>query len=638
MNAPTDTLHKDWQIEAERLQLFVAQVTDYAIYTLSPEGNITSWNAGAQRFKGYLPEEIIGRHFSVFYSDEDRADGLPAQALKTAITAGKFENEGWRVRKDGSHFWASVVIDPIRDATGELAGFTKITRDITELRSAAAALHSSEEQFRLLVEGVTDYAIYMLTPDGNIANWNTGARRIKGYEQEEVIGTHFSRFYTEEDRADNLPQRALAVATREGRYESEGWRLRKDGTRFWAHVIIDPIKDFRGELIGFAKITRDVTERRDAEQALQATREALFQTQKLEALGKLTGGVAHDFNNLLSVIVNGLSILRMIIHEDQALKVIDSMERATTRGTSLTHQLLAFARQQPLQPEEHDANRVIRSFEAVLRRANRGSVNFNLVLGASLPKILIDAPQFEAGLLNLLVNARDATPDGGSISLHTSIADLAANEINKLPPGRYVKVAVIDTGEGINPEIMTRIIEPFYTTKPIGQGTGLGLSQVYGFIQNAGGDMKIESEIGRGTTISLYFPALTNEPDAVDPDGDPERVLIVDDQADVLDVAAELFRNLGYEVLAANNGEDALKILKDAPNIHLLFTDVVMPEMSGIELARAARALIPDIQIILASGYAEPVLQASSVAFDEFAFISKPYRVSEIIKKLRRLT
>jgi PAS domain S-box-containing protein len=272
-----EALHSD----EGRYRLLVDSITDYAIYMLDPLGIITSWNPGARRFKGYLAEEILGRHFSVFYTDEDRAQDLPATALKTAAGEGRFQQEGWRVRKDGSHFWADVVIDPIWSPSGDLLGFAKVTRDLTERRAAEMALRSSEQQFRLLVQGVTDYAIYMLDPDGRVSNWNAGAERIKGYRPEEIIGEHFSRFYSEEDRRAGLPWHGLVVAAREGRYEREGWRIRKDGERFWAHVIIDAIRDESGAIAGFAKVTRDITERKLAETALEQAREALFQSQKM---------------------------------------------------------------------------------------------------------------------------------------------------------------------------------------------------------------------------------------------------------------------------------------------------------------------------------------------------------------------
>jgi PAS domain S-box-containing protein len=623
-------------VDDSRFRLFVAGVADYAIYMLSPEGIINSWNAGAERFKGYTGNEIIGQHFSRFYTAEDRANNVPAKALGTALAEGKFEDEGWRVRKDGTCFWASVVIDPIRDPEGSLVGFAKITRDITERKKAADALHASEERFRLLVQGVTDYAIYMLSPTGQITNWNAGARRIKGFEEHEVINSHFSRFYIDDDVASGLPMRALSAAARKGRFESEGWRVRKDGTRFWAHVVIDPIKNQLGELIGFAKVTRDITERQQAALALEKAKEALFQSQKLEAIGKLTGGVAHDFNNLLSVIVNGVGVLKRRLRDPEDTRVLDAMERAAGRGATLTQQLLAFARQQPLKQDKYNLNEVISSFEAVLRRANQGTVAFDLELAPELPLVLVDAPQLEAAVLNLIVNSRDATPDGGKITLRTDMVELASGAVGSLAAGRYVKVTVSDTGSGMTPEIANRAIEPFFTTKPIGKGTGLGLSQVYGLVQQSGGDLIIESAVGKGTAISLYFPALSDQADRQALAREQrDKALVVDDQEDVLNMAVELFRTLGYEVLSANNGSDALEILKRTPNVDVLFTDVVMPGMSGIELGQQARALAPKMKIILASGHAAPALKAENVSVDEFQLITKPYSVSQILKQLR---
>ncbi|MEJ7805945.1 MAG: PAS domain S-box protein [Telluria sp.] len=622
-------------IPADRFEQLVASVTDYAIYMLSPEGIVVTWNAGAQRFKGYTPEEIIGQHFSQFYTPEDRATNLPARALATATGEGRFEDEGWRMRKDGSRFWASVVIDAIRGPDGELIGFAKITRDITEKKRAAEALHASEEHFRLLVQGVTDYAIYMLSPTGEITNWNAGARRIKGFEDKEVIGTHFSRFYIPEDKANGLPMVALATALKDGRFENEGWRLRKNGERFWAHVVIDPIRNQLGELIGYAKVTRDITERRDAAVAIEKASEALFQSQKLEALGKLTGGVAHDFNNLLSVMSNGLTVLKFRRSDPEDVKVIEAMERAALRGATLTQQLLTFARQQPLKQDNYDLNDVLTSFEAVLRRAVRGSVRFDLHLAAKLPLVRVDAPQVEAAVLNLLVNARDATPDGGQISMSTGVTTLRALQVGNLPAGQYVSIRVTDTGEGMSADVIARAVEPFYTTKPVGKGTGLGLSHVYGLMHQSGGDLAITSTLGAGTSVELYFPALASAAEESGGETGREKALVVDDQTDVLDMAVELFRTLGYDVLAANNGTEALAILQRTSGIDVLFTDVVMPGMSGIELSKEARRLFPEMKIILASGYATTVLNELDGEALAFPMLTKPYSMAQILRQLR---
>ncbi|MDB5754666.1 MAG: hybrid sensor histidine kinase/response regulator [Massilia sp.] len=616
------------------MDLLVNAIRDYAIYMLGPDGTIISWNAGAERIKGYVADEIIGQHFSRFHTPDDQANEVPAHALRMARETGKFECEGWRVRKDGSRFWAHVVIDPVYTKEGEFVGFAKITRDITEKREASESLLASERQFRLLVQGVVDYAIYMLAPDGTVTNWNNGARRIKGYEAEEIIGRHFSQFYTEEDRHKELPARALALATENGRFESEAWRVRKDGTRFWAHVVIDAIWDHAGALIGFAKITRDITERKMATQALEQAQAQLFQSQKMEALGQLTGGVAHDFNNLLSIISSAVQILSRQQSTKLESNILDTIQRAVDRGASLTQQLLAFSRQQPLTPANHKLNKIIESFEPVLRRAVPSSVEFHMSLGRDPGWLNVDEARFEAALLNLVVNARDAMPDGGRLELTTSMLELAAGDIPELPAGQYVRTSVADSGHGMDQKTLSRVFEPFYTTKEVGKGTGLGLSQVHGFIVQSGGSVTIESAPAAGTTVHLILPALEGASDDRDSESGSETVIIAEDEEELASLAASLFQTLGFEVLVAHNGAEALRLLNQHPDTDLLFSDVMMPGMTGIELARAARSMYPALKIILASGYPGASMRTDG-AIDEFAFVSKPYRLSEIVKRLR---
>jgi PAS domain S-box-containing protein len=506
-----------------------------------------------------------------------------------------------------------------------------------------------EEKFSLLVAHVVDYAIYLISPTGVISSWNSGARAFKGYDEQEVLGKHFSMFYTPEDRAAGLPERAVAAAREHGRFEGEGWRVRKDGSRFWAHVVIDRILDDEGRLIGFAKITRDITEKREAQAALQRANEALYQAQKLEAIGQLTGGVAHDFNNLLAVIVNGLDVLALQPQTPGATKVLDSMRRAAERGAALVQQLLAYARRQPLHPQTSDINRLILGFETVLRRAVPSAVGFELELEPDLPAVLLDAARFESTLLNLAVNARDAMPGGGGLKISTARATLAAGEVGALPAGGYVRVRVADTGSGMAADVAARAFEPFYTTKEIGKGTGLGLSQVYGFVTQSGGDVVLDTAPGRGTTLSLYLPAVEAEPAAAAADGAPAepdaceqrshdaaRVLVVDDEPDVLEVTVELFRSMGYEVLTARSAGEALSLIEDGADVGLLFSDVMMPGgISGIELARRARAIAPEMRIVLASGYPLPALQQQHGALDEFTLLTKPYRLADIVRSLR---
>ncbi|WP_313176129.1 PAS domain S-box protein [Massilia sp.] len=620
--------------EEQRFQYLISGIRDYAIYMLDTEGHVSSWNTGARRFKGYEAPEILGQHFSRFYTPEDQASGLPARALATALNEGKYEAEGWRMRQDGTRFWASVIIDPIYDEHGALLGYAKITRDITEKKKAADALRASEERFRLLVQGVSDYAIYMLSPEGVVSNWNMGAQRIKGYSEQEIVGQHFSRFYTDGDRESCLPARALGTAAREGRYEAEGWRQRKDGTCFWAHVIIDAIHDEAGELIGFAKITRDLTEKKAAADALAEANAALFQAQKMESIGQLTGGIAHDFNNLLSVLASGLEVLTLRGGAVGDVKTLDSMRRAIDRGATLTQQLLAFARQQPLQPETHSVNRLVSGFESVLRRAVNASIDFEVHLEPEIRATVIDSARFESALLNLVVNARDAMPDGGRICIETANVELQERDVNGLAAGSYVKVTVADTGTGMSPETAQRAFEPFYTTKEVGKGTGLGLSQVYGFIKQSGGEVKIRTAPGEGTAMAIYLPAAPGQ-DAPAQQDTTEMVLIVEDEPDLMDVASALYISMGYEVLTASSAQEALALLASR-RIDILFTDVIMPNgMNGVELAAYTREHYPDVKIILASGYPLPALKVEHNNLSEFAFVNKPYRLSDLARALR---
>ena len=396
-------------------RLLVQSIVDYAIYLLDAEGNVTSWNAGAERIKGFQTDEIVGRHFSQFYTEEDRAAGVPQQVLETAQREGKFVGEGWRVRKDGSRFWASVVVDRINDDHGKLIGFAKITRDMTDQRDAQQALLEAERRFRILVQGVTDYAIYMLDPEGRVTNWNAGAERIKGYSPAEIIGEHFSRFYTPEDFEVGVPTRALETARETGRYEAEGWRVRKDGSRFWASVVIDAIKDEDGRLIGFAKITRDMTDKRETQLRLEESREQLFRSQKMEALGQLTGGLAHDFNNLLTAILGAADLAGRNIADPEKLKrMLEGIRNSAQRGANLTKQLLAFARAQPLEIRQIDLKSFMGDVTTLVRPSLRSDIELLTEISDQLWPVDSDAGALELAILNLAFNARDAMKDGGT--------------------------------------------------------------------------------------------------------------------------------------------------------------------------------------------------------------------------------
>lgn len=600
--------------ERDRYKLLIDSISDYAIFMLDAGGHVASWNPGAERFKGYKAHEILGQHFSRFYPPEDRANGLPVRALHTAATEGRFEHEGWRLRKDGSRFWAHVIIDPIISPSGEVIGYAKVTRDLTERRSAEEELRLSEQRFRYLVEGVTDYAIYMLDPQGYVSNWNSGAQRIKGYAPEEIIGQHFSKFYTEHDRARGLPEQSLEAARSQGRFEREGIRVRKDGTRFWANVVIDAVRDEQGKLIGFAKITRDITERKEAEQALAQANEELMQSQKLEAIGRLTGGVAHDFNNLLMAISGSLELLRKRLPDDERLvRLLDNAMQGIQRGSTLTQRMLAFARRQELRPGPIDVNRLVSGLTELMARTLGPSIQIEASIPEGLPSILIDENQLELALLNLAVNAKDAMPEGGRLTITADEADGSQN--GALKPGHYVRLSMTDTGTGMDAATLSHAMEPFFTTKGVGKGTGLGLAMVRGLSEQSGGTATIQSQEGKGTTVTMWIPVsgAAALPDAPAPvEVLPEhaaprrlRVLVVDDDVLVAMNTTAMLEDLGHEAIEVHSARQALETLEKTNGVDLVITDQAMPHMTGSQLASEAKARWPHVPVILATGYAE---------------------------------
>jgi PAS domain S-box-containing protein len=622
-----------------RFQMMVEAITDYAIYMLDPGGHITSWNAGASRLKGYRADEVLGRHFSLFFGEQDRAAGRPHALLDSARRTGRCESDGWRIRKDGTTFWALAVMDAIHDDDGRLIGFAKITRDMTERRAAQEALRESERRFRLLVDGVVDYAIYMLDPHGRVTNWNSGAQRIKGYRAHEIVGEHFSRFFTDEDRQAGLPTRALEQAAREGKFASEGWRVRKDGTRFWASAVLDVIRDETGELIGFAKVTRDITEQRQAQHRLDETRAQLFQAQKMEAIGQLTGGIAHDFNNLLTVILGGADMAERIAGDNPKLKrILGNMRHAVKRGENLTRQLLSFSRRQALKPQVIDLRDQLGTVTDMLSRSLRGDIELVTDVPPDLLPAEIDPSELELALLNVGLNARDAMPHGGRLRI-------AARNVSprERPAGLdidLVAVSISDTGIGIPESIRERVIEPFFTTKGAGKGSGLGLSQAYGFASQSGGTMTIDSAEGKGTTVTFYLPMAKSLPAGKVDDARPSRqegsgrVLVVEDEPRIAELAVSLLEDAGYTARVAANAQLAIDELQRG-EVDVVFSDVMLPGgMNGAELAQLVRAQFPRIRILLASGYAEA---ATNQLAREFPFIPKPYDQSALVGALARV-
>jgi PAS domain S-box-containing protein len=651
MNEQANSTALPFAAAGRRYQLLVDAVVDYAIYMLDREGQIATWNPGAARMKGYSAEEIIGQSFACFFPEEDRQSGKPARALRTAAETGRFEDEGWRVRKDGTSFWATAVLDAVRDEGGEVIGFAKVTRDITDRKAAQDALRKSAREFQLLIQGVKDYAIYMLDREGHITNWNSGAESIKGYRADEVIGSHFSRFYTEEDQATGLPARALRTAAFEGKFEAEGWRVRKDGGRFWASVVIDPIHDETGELVGFAKVTRDITERRKTEEELGQARAELFQAQKMEAIGQLTGGVAHDFNNLLTVVIGNLELAQRALGSGteggaRLRRAIGNAMRGALRAATLTERLLAFSRQQPLEPKPVDINQLLVGLSDLLGRSLGENIEIETVGAAGLWRVEADPVQLEAAILNLALNARDAMPDGGKLTIETHNAHLDEHyslRHAEVRPGQYVQLAITDTGAGMPQEVVARAFEPFFTTKRVGQGTGLGLSQVYGFVKQSGGHVKIYSEVGHGTTLKIYLPRLLKaselqgevEPDITGSDAH-ETILVVEDDSDVRAYIVEMLRELDYRVIEAPDAETALGLMQsDARRIDLLLTDIVLPGNNGRQLADQAAERQPGIRVLYMTGYSRNAIVHQGRLDAGVALIQKPIRGPLLAARIR---
>ncbi len=504
------------------------------------------------------------------------------------------------------------------------------------------------QRFQLLVDAISDYAIYMLDIEGKVVSWNTGAQRFKGYEETEIMGHHFSRFFTEEDRAAGLPKKILSVAEKEGRFESEGWRVRKDGSRFWANVVVDAIRSDDGRLLGFAKITRDITEKRTAAEMLKRTEKALQHAQKMESIGKLTGGVAHDFNNLLQIISGNLQLLALdLSNNERTLGRIDAALDGVSRGKKLASYLLAFGRRQALDPKVVNLGRHVAAMEDMLRRTLGESIEIEMIVSGGLWNTQVDVAQVESALLNLAINARDAMESGGKLTIEIGNAFIDDHYVQAHPdvtPGQYVMICVSDTGTGIPENLLAQVFDPFFSTKPEGKGSGLGLSMVYGFVKQSGGHVQIYSEIDHGTSVKIYLPRSLKAEEslpAIAPTvivGGAEVILVAEDDIPLCTTVVEMLRELGYQVFKAHDAASALAIIESGVHVDLLFTDVVMPgPMRSTELVQKAKALDANIGILFTSGYTQNAIVHGGRLDPGVELLSKPYTREALARKIRHV-
>jgi PAS domain S-box-containing protein len=598
-------------------------------------GNTISWSEQLMDIYGLRPGQFKGtlQEFIGFIHPDDRAQ--VRASIAAALKSGShFSHEERIIRPDGSIRHLHSVGEVIRNESGDAVRMLGICQDVTERKQAERALQDTEQNYRLLLRGARDYAIYMLDVQGRVRSWNDGAQRLKGYVADEIVGRHFRIFLPEEVRTGDMVDDALVTAAREGQFEAETWLVRKDGSRFYATVVMDAIRNDAGELIGFAKLTRDITTQHEAQLALEQAREQVSQAQKMEALGQLTGGIAHDFNNLLMIVSGYAQILQSRLSEQKDVQAVEAIRAAANRGEKLTRQLLAFSRRQQLMPVVVDLRQRVDSVRDMLVPSLRGNIQLICDIEDKIWPVEVDLGELELALVNIAVNARDAMPDGGTITLSARNVVLKPGSAAGALEGEFVALAIIDTGAGMPPDVLARVFEPFYTTKPVGKGTGLGLSQVHGFANQSGGAVTLSSEPGRGTVVTIYLPhsinaAVAGAGEATAASEGPVQgtVLVVEDSRDVAEVTSALLEQLGYRVVRAENAAEALRHLQQGIGVDLLFSDIVMPgAINGLGLAQICQERFPEIPVLLTSGFSD----AAQAADGRFDILRKPFELAAL--------
>jgi PAS domain S-box-containing protein len=640
LTARPDDVRDDPQLidaSSERFAQIVQDIQDYAIFMLDRGGHVMSWNAGAQHIKGYRPDEIIGRHFSTFYSAEDKASGKPERELVLVEQYGRIEDEGWRIRKDGTKFWANVVITALRGTDGRLRGFAKVTRDLTARRAEEEKLRQSEERFRLMVESVKDYAIFMLDADGNVATWNAGAMQIKGYRREEILGRPISVFYSADDNAALKPQRELEIAARFGRIEDEGWRVRKDGSMFWANVVITAVRDSTGRLLGFAKVTRDMSERKRLEELEVSSRR----------MSEFLATLAHELRNPLAPVRNAVSAMQLAPNTDPLLRQCrDVIDRQIGHLTRLVDDLLDIGRITTGKIELRTAavemqEVVARSVEAARPFTDGRGQTIKVVMPATSLVVRGDLTRLVQVLQNLLNNASKFSPNGTQISIHVGTER------------RAVVIRVKDQGRGIPENALNSIFDLFmqegHAQNPTDTGLGIGLTLCRSLVELHGGAIQAASAgRGHGSTFTVRLPLAAGSgqdhddalpPAAAGADRTALRVLVVDDNRDSADSLAVLLEMKGHEARVAYDGESALAAAKIYLP-HLVLTDLAMPNVDGFGLLRELRSnpMLSLTRIVAMSGFGQSSDREQSLAAGFDAHLVKPLEMSVLNELLESVS
>jgi PAS domain S-box-containing protein len=653
-------------VGADHYQLLIESITDYAIFLLDVEGRIATWNIGAERIKGYRPDEIIGQHFSKFYLPEDIAACKPEHELAIARQEGRVEDEGWRVRKDGTLFWANVVITALWDKGGQLRGFGKVTKDLTQRRASEEQLRRAEQRFHQLVDAVEDYSIFMLDARGNVETWNPGARKTKGYEAHEILGKHFSVFYTPEDRANGKPERVLSEVRRSGRFEEEAWRVRKDGSRFWANVVISVLRDDTGQPVGFAKVTRDLSARRAAaeterelarEQAARAVAEAV--ARRAEEANRIKdeflATVSHELRTPLNAIVGWSSILRQRSLDPAVAKAVEIIERNAQTQVRIIEDILDVARiitgKLRIDPKPTDLVTIAQqAIDVVRHSASARQIRIEFPQAAETCELVGDPERIQQVVWNLLSNAVKFTNPGGTVRIELVCSEASAT------------LSVSDTGIGIDPDLLPYVFERFKqgdssTTRRFG-GLGLGLALVRHIAELHGGWVSATSAgRGRGSTFSITFPLqpAVQEPESRALSPDPPavvenraiggalrrvRVLLVEDDPDARELVGAILVEAGAVVKSVSSAAAAFDAFRTF-HPQLLVSDIAMPDEDGYSLMRRVRALDPaqggNVPSIALTAYTRTEDRTKALAAGFTTHIGKPVNPADLVAAIGNL-